>query len=239
MDPASGTGWGHSLSELNRPRIIQTLLGFPIFCALFMFLPAGTIRWPKGWIFLGVFLVSETIAFVYLWKTNPELLIARSQPLAGTKRWDKILLTFLFLSMIGIFPVAALDDGRFQWLPLPVWIIVLGYVLFFAGFLIFVWAGKVNKLAEPTVRIQTDRRHTVVDAGPYRFVRHPMYGTGILMFVGTTLALGSFWSMVPALSSCLLLIVRTRLEDRTLQEELQGYQEYTRKVQHKLVPFIW
>ena len=239
MKRDSGTSQGHRLNELNRTRIAQTLLGFPIFCALFMFLPAGTILWLKGWIFIGVFLVSETFALVYLWKTNPELLIARSHPHTGTKSWDKILLTLLFPSMIAIFLVAALDDGRFHWFPVPVWVTVLGYLLIFAGLWISVWSGKVNRFAEPTVRIQTDRRHTVVDTGPYRFVRHPMYGAGLAMFFGFDLALGSYWAMVPALSTCLLLIVRTELEDRTLQEELQGYQEYARKVRHKLVPCVW
>jgi len=229
----------HDLSELNRTRINYALLGLPIFCVLFMFLPAGTLRWTKGWIFIGVFLVSETIAAVYLWKTNPELLIARSHPHAGTKRWDKILLTFLFPSMISIFVVAALDDGRFHWSILPFWIVMPGYVLFFVGLLIGVSAGKANKFAEPTVRIQTDRGHTVVETGAYRVVRHPGYAGGIMMFFGIALALGSLWATIPALVTTLILSVRTELEDRTLQEELRGYKEYTRKVRHKLIPYVW
>lgn len=229
----------HSLSELNTTRIFQALLGIPIFGALFMFLPAGTIRWLKGWIFIGIFLISESIVAVYLWKTNPELLIARSHPHTGTKRWDKILLSFLFPSMIGIFIVAAFDDGRFHWLPIPVWSVMLGYFLFLVGFSVTVWAGKVNKFAEPTVRIQTDRGHTVVDCGPYHYVRHPGYAGGILMFFGMALALGSLWSTIPALTTTLLLIVRTELEDRTLRKELQGYEEYTQIVRDKLVPYVW
>lgn len=239
MSRDSSTPQGHSLRELNRTRIVQTLLGLPIFCALFMFLPAGTILWLKGWIFIGVFLISETIAAVYLWKTNPELVIARSHPHTGTKGWDKILLSFLLASMIAVFLVAALDDGRFHWCPLPVWTIVLGYILFLAGFVISVWAGKVNKFAEPTVRIQRDRGHTVIDTGPYGFVRHPMYTGGIVLFFGSALALGSVLATIPATVTMLLLIVRAELEDRTLQEELQGYQEYARKVRHKLVPCVW
>lgn len=235
----SRTSRPHSLRELNRTRIFQTLLGLPVFCVLFMFLPAGTFGWFKGWIFIGIFLISETIVTVYLWKTNPELLIARSHPHTGTKRWDTILLSFLFPSMIAIFVVAALDDSRFHWIPLPLWGVLLGYVLFFLGFLVTVWAGSVNKFAEPTVRIQADRGHTVIDTGPYQYVRHPGYAGGILMFFGMALALGSLWATIPAFITTLFLIIRTGLEDRTLRDELEGYEEYTRRVRRKLVPSVW
>lgn len=214
-------------------------MGFPLFCALFMFLPAGTVGWTKGWLFIAVFLISETLAAIYLWKTNPELLIARSHPHSGTKWWDKLLLSGLFPAMSTIFVVAALDDGRFQWSILPVSVVLLGYLLFFVGFVIGVWMGQANKFAEPTVRIQTDRGHTVVDSGPYRFVRHPGYAGGTVMFFGIALALGSIWAMIPALVTGLLLVIRTQLEDRTLQEELQGYKEYATRVRYKLVPYVW
>lgn len=141
-----------SSGRINRLRIIRALLFIPLFCALFMFLPAGNVRWLKGWLFIIIFFASESLMALYLWKKNPELLIARSKFHKGTKRWDKIVLSFLFPALISVFVVAALDDGRFHWSSVPSWVCIIGYVLLFFGFGIGSWAGKVNKFAEPTVR---------------------------------------------------------------------------------------
>ena len=101
------------------------------------------------------------------------------------------------------------------------------------------WAESVNKFFEPTVRIQTDRGHKVIDTGPYALVRHPGYVAACLLFMGMPLALGSLWALIPAVLSCLLLVVRTILEDRTLREELSGYEEYTQRVRYRLIPGVW
>jgi protein-S-isoprenylcysteine O-methyltransferase Ste14 len=145
----------------------------------------------------------------------------------------------LFLSLLAVFPVAALDDGRFHWSCVPTWLVGVGYVLFSAGFILSAWAEAVNKFAEPGVRIQTDRGHNVVDTGPYAIVRHPMYLSAFSLFFGTALALGSFWALIPAAVVALVLVVRTALEDRTLQDELTGYREYAGRVRYKLIPGIW
>jgi len=89
------------------------------------------------------------------------------------------------------------------------------------------------------VRIQSDRGQTVCKDGPYRFVRHPGYVGGILFGLASPLVLGSFWALIPALAGAMLLVVRTYLEDRTLKEELRGYNEYAREVRHRLIPHIW
>lgn len=228
--------------DLNRfkiRRIIQLIIGIPLFFALFLFFPAGTINWLRGWLFLLVFLGSEAIIGTYLWHKNPELLIARSQFHKGTKRWDKILLCFLFPTLISIFPIAALDAVRFQWSVVPYWVSVLGYLPLLFGLALATWAGRVNKFAEMTVRIQKERSHQVIDSGPYRIVRHPGYAASFFIFVGISLTLGSWWALIPALLTCLLLVLRTQLEDKTLQEELEGYREYTERVNYKLIPYIW
>ena len=100
--------------------------------------------------------------------------------------------------MLAIFPVAALDDGRFHWLPVPWWACGVGYVLFLAGMGIVTWAEAVNKFFEPTVRIQTDRGQQVIDTGPYAIVRHPGYVGGSLLLAGIALCLGSVWALIPA-----------------------------------------
>jgi len=225
--------------RLNRRRLVGFLLALPVYFALFMFLPAGTWAWTKGWLFIGVFLGIVACAVSYLWRVNPEVVVARSSSHKGTKRWDKILVFFLLLSFYAIVPVAALDDGRFHWFPVPWWACGIGYILFLAGMGIVTWAQAVNKFFEVMVRIQTDRGHKVIDTGPYAVVRHPGYVGGIPFSVGIALCLGSLWALLPAGAASLLMILRTQLEDQTLQAELAGYKEYTQRVRFKLIPGVW
>jgi protein-S-isoprenylcysteine O-methyltransferase Ste14 len=224
---------------INRRRLVVSLLALPLYFGLFMFLPAGTWAWANGWLFIGVFLGTVTIAALYLWRVNPEVWVARTRSHEGTKPWDQILLGFFFLAVYAIVPVAALDDGRFHWLPVPWWTCGVGYGLFLVGMGIVTWAEAVNKFFEVTVRIQTERGQKVIDAGPYALVRHPGYVGGILFFVGTALCLGSLWALIPAGLASALLILRTQWEDQTLQAELLGYQEYTQRVRYKLIPGAW
>jgi protein-S-isoprenylcysteine O-methyltransferase Ste14 len=224
--------------RINRRRLVVFLLALPVYFALFMFLPAGTWAWTKGWLFLGVFLGTLAVVASYLWRVKPEVVVARSGVHEGTKRWDKTLLWFFFPAVYAIVPVAALE-GRFHWFPLPWWACGVGYVLFLAGMGVVTWAEAVNKFFAVTVRIQTDRGHEVIDTGPYAVVRHPGYVAGMLFCMGTALCLASVWALIPAGLASFLLILRTRWEDQTLQAELPGYQEYTQRVRYRLVPGVW
>ncbi|HEY7155328.1 MAG TPA: isoprenylcysteine carboxylmethyltransferase family protein [Gemmataceae bacterium] len=165
--------------------------------------------------------------------------VARTRSYEGTKPWDKILLGFFFSAVYAIVPVAALDDGRFHWLPLPWWVCGVGYVLFLVGMGIVTWAEAVNKFFEVTVRLQTERGHKVIDTGPYALIRHPGYVGGILFCVGIALCLGSLWALIPGGLASALLILRTQWEDQTLQAELVGYKEHTERVSYKLIPGMW
>ncbi len=222
-----------------RRRLVIQSLAVPPILALLLFLPAGTLAWPRGWIFCLVFFASCLVAALILWRVNPEIYAARSRIREGTKAWDRIVIRFLMLAMTAMPLVAALDDGRFRWSGAPWWVCGLGYVLFFAGFAIVAWAEAVNKFFEPGVRIQTDRGHKVVDTGPYSIVRHPGYVGATLLLAGVALALGSYWALIPAGLTTLLLLLRTRWEDRTLQAELPGYKEFTQRVRYKWIPGFW
>jgi protein-S-isoprenylcysteine O-methyltransferase Ste14 len=224
---------------LNKRRLVVFLFVLPVYLALFLFLPAGTWAWMKGWLFVGVFLGTLAVVAFYLWRVNPEVVVARTGFHEGTKRWDKILLWFFLAAVYAIAPVAALDDGRFHWLPVPWWVCVIGYVLFLVGMGIVTWAEAVNKFFEVTVRIQTDRGQKVINTGPYALVRHPGYVGGILFCAGTALSLGSVWALIPAGMASALLILRTKWEDETLQAELAGYREYAQQVRSRLVPGVW
>ncbi len=224
---------------LNTGRLVRFLLALPVYFALFVFLPAGTWAWWRGWLFILVFLATLAVLGLVLWRVNPEVVVARTGFHEGTKRWDKVLVPVLLAAVYTIIPIAALDDGRFHWSQLPSWIVGVGYALYLIGMAIVAWAEAVNKFFEVTVRIQTDRGQTVIDTGPYAFVRHPGYLAGIVLSVGVALCLASLWALIPAGVASVLFLLRTRWEDQTLQAELPGYKEYAQRVRYKLVPGAW
>jgi protein-S-isoprenylcysteine O-methyltransferase Ste14 len=228
-----------AMSGINRRHLVLILVCLPLYIALCLFLPAGSWTWVRGWLFTLVFVVASVFIFVFLWRVNPEVVFARSHSHEGTKRWDKILLWFLFPAMLVIVPVSALDAGRFHWFPVPWWVCAVGYAFLLIGMGITTWAEAVNKFFEVTVRIQEDRGQSVIDTGPYAIVRHPGYFGGFFTAIGTALSLGSLWALIPVGFMFLLLIVRTQWEDQTLQNELAGYREYTQRVRFRLIPGVW
>jgi protein-S-isoprenylcysteine O-methyltransferase Ste14 len=136
--------------------------------------------------------VASFLSILYLRRVNPDVIAGWVNRHKGTKSWDRILLTIAMLTLMAIPMLAALDDGRFHWLPVPWWGCVLGYALLITGMVGLTWAQSVNKFFEQSVRIQTDRGHKVIDTGPYAIIRHPGYVSAYLLFVGIPLALGSW-----------------------------------------------
>jgi protein-S-isoprenylcysteine O-methyltransferase Ste14 len=237
---AKGTAvLGSELRLLDRRRTARILLAIPIRFGLLAFLPAGTLYWPRGWLFVLVSLATSGLSVLYLWRTNPEVLVARSRFRPEAKTWDKILLCFYVPALLSILVVAALDDGRFHWHPVSWRLVGLGYALYVLGMALITRSQAVNKFFEQMVRIQTDRNHRVISTGPYSAVRHPGYAASLLMCLGEPLALGSLWALVPAAVACSLLILRTRWEDATLARELPGYDHYARTVRSRLIPCVW
>jgi len=219
-------------------RILVMVLGSPLLLGLFLFLAAGDLTWLKGWLLVSVCLAANLVIVPYLWRVNPDLVVARSR-FRFAKRWDKILVGFMIPSLVAVFVVAALDSGRFHWLPVPWWVCAVSYVLFLLAIGLGTWVGAVNKFAEGPVRIQTERGHKVIDTGPYAVVRHPGYVAAMPLFAGIALCLGSLWALIPAGLTSALLVLRTQWEDQTLQAELPGYKEYTERVRYKLIPGVW
>jgi protein-S-isoprenylcysteine O-methyltransferase Ste14 len=223
----------------RRRFLISTTASLLIF-VLCLFLPAGTWAWTRGWLFLGFLLASSTLLTLYLLRVNPDVIAGRVNRHERPRRWDLLLVLFVALpAMLAIPIVSALDDGRYGWSRLPWWGCALGYALLLVGFAGLNWAMAVNKFFEPSVRIQTDRGHHVINTGPYRIIRHPGYVFAFAFFLGIPLALGSLWGLIPAMVMCGLLVVRTVLEDRTLQNELRGYKEYAERVRYRLIPGVW
>ena len=207
--------------------------------AALLFFCAGTVRWPMAWAYLAVMTFVLAGATRTL-KRQPDLVAERRKPPADAKRWDKPL-----VAVIGVVgPVALVVvcgfDHRFQLSPpLSGWWLVTGLVLVAAGGTLSNWALAVNRFFSALVRIQRDRGHQVVDAGPYRLVRHPGYLGSIVHMPGASLALGSVWGLAVVAIVTTLLVVRTSLEDRTLRTELDGYEAYAQRVRYRIVPGIW
>jgi protein-S-isoprenylcysteine O-methyltransferase Ste14 len=218
-------------------RSLCSLAGMSVALALLLFLPAG-VGWRRGWVFLLVFLTLMVLSSAYLWRANPDIFIARSKVHQGTKSWDKVLLVLLLISFFAIFPTAALD-ARWHASSVPHWLIALGYIPLAMGFVLSTWVYAVNKFAEPSVRVQSDRGQTVIDTGPYAIVRHPLYAVSFFLVIGIPLALGSLWALIPVAIGFLVILVRTVLEDRMLLNELPGYKEYATRVPYRLIPGIW
>ena len=224
---------------MTRARAILYAIGSPMILVALVFLPVGKIDWTPGWIFIAVLVVVFGLSALLVARVNPMLYRARSRFQPGTKKWDLILLTFLFPAIFAEIPIATLDAGRLGWSAVPQWGVIVGYVLVIGGIAVTTWAQAVNPFFEPGVRIQKERAQQVITSGPYRFVRHPGYAAAIAMFVGIPLALASWWGLLPAGLAIVLLVVRTALEDRLLQAELSGYSDYARRTRHRLVPGIW
>ena len=137
------------------------------------------------------------------------------------------------------FIVAGLDH-RFGWSPVfSTWLNITGIILIALGYAFAAWALAENRFFSSMMRIQTDRGHVVCDSGPYRIVRHPGYAGNLLAMPGIVLALDSAWTLVPVGIALVVAVIRTALEDRTLQEELPGYQEYTSRVRYRLLPGVY
>ncbi|KRA56800.1 isoprenylcysteine carboxyl methyltransferase [Caulobacter sp. Root655] len=214
-------------------------VGLPLSLLALIFLPAGSIGWWPGWLFLAVLILAFGASALVIARVNPVIYRARSRFQPGTKGWDKALLAVILPAMAAILPVAALDAGRFHGSDAPAWVVILGYAGLLAGVAMTGWAQAVNPFFEPGVRIQSERHQRVIDTGPYRFVRHPGYVAALLLFFGMALALGSFWALAPAALASALLVVRTAWEDRLLRAELAGYADYAGRVRSRLMPGVW
>ena len=158
----------------------------------------------------------------------------------NVKPWDKILAPLMAIGLtFPLFIVAGLDH-RFGWSPeFPIELNILGFALIVLGYTFASWAIIENRFFSSMVRIQMDREHVVCDTGPYKIVRHPGYAGNLLALPGIALALSSAWTIVPGIIAVVITVIRTRLEDRALQEELPGYKEYAGRVRYRLIPGIY
>jgi len=202
----------------------------------------GDFGWWQAWVYSLLIVAAGIGGRIWAERRHPGLLAERQniEKIQSAKAWDKVLAPLMALSVVFPLVIVAGLDHRRGWSPVfPLWLIVLGFILISLGYAFAAWALVENRFFSSTVRIQTDRGHVVCDSGPYRMVRHPGYAGNILPLPGIVLALGSVWTLIPAMVALIVTVIRTTLEDRTLQDELPGYRGYARRVRYRLIPGIF
>jgi protein-S-isoprenylcysteine O-methyltransferase Ste14 len=212
------------------------------FFGVLLFLPAGTLDWRRAWILLAVILVVSVMSTISIARINTGLLeerfkppIQKGQPLA-----DKIVLTLLLASFVGLIIFIPLDVFRFHIMGKPgILISSLGLLLFIAGWWVMTLALMENAFAAPVVKYQQERHQTVIDTGVYSIVRHPMYAGTIPWMIGMAMWLQSYAAALLVVIPTLLLAVRILIEEEFLKQELKGYDIYMKKVRYRLIPFLW
>jgi protein-S-isoprenylcysteine O-methyltransferase Ste14 len=223
-----------------RKWLLQAALGSVAYATVF-FLSAGTLHWFWGWVMMAVITLVLIAQPLLLIPINPALLAERQKGTRdqGVKRWDKVITSLLGTAMFLVWIVAGLDY-RWGWTgPVPLWVHLGGLLFVLLGYALFLWAMVSNAFFSEGVRIQTERGHTVVTGGPYRFVRHPGYVGVIVTHLAMPFLLGSWWALLPATAVALLSLRRTALEDRTLLAELPGYAAYAAQTPYRLLPRVW
>jgi protein-S-isoprenylcysteine O-methyltransferase Ste14 len=222
------------------PLIAQSVVGAAI-SALLLFLPAGTLAWPQGWVFLTLFFAGVQATDIWLLRHDPELLAARMRsPVAADQApRDRAVMIAILVCFLAWFVVMALDARRFGWSHMPAWAQALGAGLIVLAFCGWLEVLRVNSFAATSIRLQRERGQTVVATGPYAVVRHPMYAYTLAFLVGAPLLLGSVCGLAALIVFVPLLAARTLGEESLLRAGLPGYADYARQVRFRLLPGIW
>jgi len=221
-------------------RAIRKLVMASLLFGGVLFVAAGRLDWTMGWLFWGTITAGMVSSTLLLALRNPDLLAERLSIRPGAKRWDLYLASAMavWLPLAGMV-VGALDF-RWGWTrPYSFGAQMAGFLLLFCGYGLGIWAMVRNPFFSAVVRIQTERGHHVISAGPYRRIRHPGYLGAMLWVISIPFILNSLWVWIPVCLTLLLTMARTVLEDRTLQRELPGYVQYAREVPFRLLPSLW
>jgi len=220
------------------PKIVLSELAGLVTFGSALFLPAWTLAYWQAWLLLAVFVLMVRIPGIYLMRRNPVTLQRRKHggPRAETRLVQKVVIGGLWLSLGAMFVVSALDH-RFGWSSVPTAICLVGDVVVAVGLSVVILVIIQNSYAAATVRVESGQ--TIVCAGLYSLVRHPMYAGNVIMMLGIPLALGSYWGLVFVIPGVTALVLRIRDEEQLLREELNGYRDYQRMVRYRLLPRVW
>ncbi len=219
--------------------LIRETMGNLILIAL-LFGIVGRLDWWNGWAMSAAYLLWTLGSIIFILPVNPQMLAERSRPHPDSKKWDLVIVGVMGIFVVSTYVVASLDVRNSWAPPFPLAVQIVGAATAIFGYVgLLLWAMVANAYFTAVVRIQTDRQHAVATTGPYRFVRHPGYVGTILFHLATPFMLNSRWALIPAILVVVVMVVRTALEDKTLQAELPGYKEYAERVRYRLLPGVW
>jgi protein-S-isoprenylcysteine O-methyltransferase Ste14 len=222
----------------NLKAIIKSYIGVLIFASV-IFIAGGRLVYWQAILYTALSLLGTTLNHL-LTPKGSTLTSERESKVKEGVRWDRVLLSSLFLVTIIMFVVAGLDSGRFIWSgEISKSLIVIGVLLMIAGQLLFALAKRANMFFFSTLRIETEQEHKVCETGPYKYIRHPGYLGLIISIVGFPLIMNSYWSFLPVLASVLILVLRTYWEDIYMRENLKEYDNYITKTRWRLVPGVF
>ncbi len=232
---------GKEMLKFIYQRVQQNILSLvPVGVLFFAF--AGTLKIWGFWIYAATVLTYQILSLLIIVPRFPayvELAHLRKVQRGDAKKWDRHIVRLLMVATLLIYVLAAVDLGRLYYCLLPLWMAPIGILLYAAGSALNQWAMIHNPHFEKEVRIQVDRNHQVIAAGPYRHIRHPGYLGSLLGFVSFPFILGSAFAFIGVIFAIAGTVVRTHLEDRTLDKELVGYYQYRESVPYRLIPFVW
>ncbi len=223
-------------------KITLQMLAYTVFSIVFfgmlLFWPAGTFDYWQAWVFIAVFVVGAMVPTIYLAVAYPDAFRrrTRSGPFAETRTVQKFINVGIMLAVVATGVVSAVDH-RFGWSTVPTAVVVVGNVLVVAGLGLAELVVIQNNYAAATITVEEEQ--PVVSTGLYGLVRHPMYVGALIMMVGMPLALASYWALLTIIPGMLVFAARISDEEKALRQDLDGYQEYTEKVQYRLVPGVW
>ncbi len=238
--PAPTKDSSQSLTRLGLMHFLETLVIFGLLGGA-LFLAAGRVDWKEAWVILLIYFAIALAGGLWMLRYDPQLLKERDQAVmkANVKVWDRVMISVNLLLTVALFALIGVDAGRFGWSAVPPSVRGLGVLLALLSFGLSLWASSVNTFMSAMVRIQEERGHTAVTLGPYHWIRHPMYLGMCLLDLGLPLIFNSWVGLLASGMMIAVVILRTGLEDKTLQRELAGYAEYTRNVRFRLFPGIW
>lgn len=219
-------------------KIVASLLYGVVLYSVLVFVPAGTLHYWQGWVFVAIAMGLTTVSTVWLAVTNPAALRRRMRagPRAEGRAVQKVLITVLFATSMGVMAFSAFDH-RMGWSSVPVWVNVIGDVMIAVGLSSALLVVAQNSFAAATIAVEQGQ--TLTSDGLYGLVRHPMYSGSLIMMFGIPLALGSYWGLLIVFAGVVVLVLRILDEEKLLTTELAGYREYTRQVRYRLVPYVW
>jgi protein-S-isoprenylcysteine O-methyltransferase Ste14 len=225
------------MSKLAVTALLSVLL-LAVVMGVILFVTAGTMDYWQACVYLLVFTITSLLTTIYLIRNDPELLQRRMRggPTAEKRPSQRVIMIFTSLAFIGLLVVPAFDR-RYGWSTVPSYVVISGDTLVAIGFYFIFIVYRENTYTSATIEVAANQK--VIESGPYALVRHPMYASALLYLLGTPLALGSYWGLLPFVALIPLLIWRLTDEEKMLSGELEGYRQYQQRVRYRLVPGVW